>query len=242
MDHKKLNQLTSLPGKLADIVQESVFDSVVHAMVDALPDAVTVPLMGPMIVRVTSEYQHKLYEHLLRLSEADRYLRFGFASKDETLREYAFHINLDFDDVFAILGEDMQVVAMAHISFSMDSHEPQPGLSVAEFGVSVDAAHRGKHYGQALLHRSIVHARARDVTRFYIHALSQNVPMLGLARKLGMTIEMNGDESTGYLQLPPADLSTLVDDALTDGRASVEMELRKRARWLKQLGSASQES
>jgi RimJ/RimL family protein N-acetyltransferase len=238
MDLKKLNQLSSLPGKLADRVQEAVLDPVVNAMVDALPEAVTSPLTGPMIVRVTSDYQHKLYEHLLSLSDSDRYLRFGFSIRDEALRNYAFHIDLDFHDVFAILDAGLQIVAMAHVAYD---RKDEAG-NAAEFGVSVDAAHRGKHYAQALLHRSIVHARARDVSRFYIHALSQNVPMLSLARKLGMTIEMRGDETTGYLQLPPADLSTLVDDALTDGRASVEMEVRKRARWLKQLGSASQES
>jgi hypothetical protein len=57
-----------------------------------------------------------------------------------------------------------------------------------------------------------------------------------------MTIDMQGDEANGYLLLPPADFSTLVDDALSDGRASLELEVRKRARWLKQLGMGKADS
>lgn len=208
---------------------DKVITPVVDAVMDALPEAVTAPLTGPMIVRVTPDHQHKLYEHLLRLPEADRYLRFGSSLNDEGLRSYAFGIDLAFDDAFAILDEGLQIAAMAHVAYKRD-----PQIKVAEFGVSVDPAHRGKGYALALMQRAIVHARTRDISRFFIHALAQNTPMLRLARKVGMSIEMHGSEATGNLLLPPANLSTHIGDALTDGRASVELELRKRTRWLKE--------
>jgi RimJ/RimL family protein N-acetyltransferase len=227
-----LDRLSHLPGQIG-----KVMSPMMDAMVDALPDAVTSPLTGPMIVRVTAEHQHKLHEHLLRLTVDDRYLRFGSAFNDTAIRHYTEHIHLDADDVFAVLDSDLQIAAMAHVAYA-DTHQ-QSGVNVAELGVSVDASHRGKHYALALMHRAIVHARAREVSRFFIHALSQNTPMLRLASKVGMTIDMQGDEASGYLLLPPADLSTLVDDALSDGRASVELEVRKTARWLKEhLGSS----
>ncbi len=214
----------------------AVREAVRGAVVDALPDSLSAPFTGPMIVRVTAEYQHKLSEHLLSLNDGDRYLRFGHTIRDEAIENYVQGIDLDFDDVFAVLDSNLQVAAMAHVAY-----DREPAKNVAEFGVSVDAAHRGKRYAYSLLHRSIVHARAREVSRFFIHALAQNSPMIALARKVGMTIDMNGDEANGYLLLPPADFSTLVDDALSDGRASLELEVRKRARWFKQLGGAKSE-
>jgi RimJ/RimL family protein N-acetyltransferase len=228
--------LSRLSGQV-EPVMSAVRHAVRDAVVDALPESVSAPFTGPMIVRVTAEHQHKLTEHLLRLSQADRYLRFGHAIREESLQQYVQSIDLDFDDVFAVLDSDLQVAAMAHVSYSRE-----PEKNVAEFGVSVDAAHRGKHYAHSLLHRSIVHARAREVSRFFIHALAQNGPMIGLARKVGMTIDMEGDEANGYLLLPPADFSTLVDDALSDGRASLELEVRKRARWFKQWGGPKSEA
>jgi RimJ/RimL family protein N-acetyltransferase len=229
VDTKKLNplhRLSQLPEQLGQLVSP-----VVNAVMEAMPEAVSSPLSGPMIVRVRYEHQHKLAEHLLRLSADDRYLRFGNAFNDDAIRHYSEHIDLDFDDVFAVLDSELQIAAMAHVAYSLQTQPAQ----AAEFGVSVDAAHRGKHYGLALLHRCIVHAKAREVSRFYIQALSQNTAMLHLAQKVGMTIDMRGDEASGYLNLPPADLSSLLDDALSDGRATVELELRKWARWFKHL-------
>jgi RimJ/RimL family protein N-acetyltransferase len=189
------------------------------------------PALGqPLIVRVDAEHSHKLLEHLLRLSDEDRYLRFGHPASDEQVRNYALNIDLDFDDVFAVLDADLQVVAAAHVAYSK-----RPDVTHAEFGVSVDREQRGRGLGLALMQRALVHARTREVQRFYIHALAENRPMLNLARKVGMTIESHGSEVSGYLQLPPDDLINRITDTLLKGGSAAELAVRKRARWLRKL-------
>jgi RimJ/RimL family protein N-acetyltransferase len=188
------------------------------------------PAKGPLIVRVDNEHRHKLAEHLLALNEDDRYLRFGYHTYDDRIRQYVSSIDLDYDDVFAVLDDDLQIIAAAHVAYTRDMRFNQ-----AEFGVSVAALHRGHGLGQALMQRSIVHARAREVDMFYIHALAENHAMLSLARKAGMRIESEGDEVTGRLILPPSDFTNTLTDVLADRRSEEELQRRRRIRWWRHL-------
>jgi GNAT superfamily N-acetyltransferase len=215
---------------------------------------------APLIVRVDAEHRKRLAQHLLRLEADDRFLRFGYHASDDRVRSYVRRIDLEHDDVFAVLDADLQVVAAAHVAYVRelddgsqrsahaapapsiddddDAAEPsyaddydgdgEPGIrvgglpalphdadaTVAEFGVSVDRAHRGQGLGYALMQRAVVRARSRGVQRFYIQALAANAPMVALARKAGMTIEHQHDEVTGYLLLPPTDYGNQVEELL----------------------------
>lgn len=183
-----------------------------------------------LIVRVDVEHVHKLLAHLLQLSGDDRYLRFGYFATDEQITRYVEGIDLDFDDVFAVLDADLQVTAAAHVAYSRE-----PSATHAEFGVSVQRAMRGHGLGLALMQRAIVHARTREVQRFFIHALAENRAMLNLARKVGMTIESHGNEVTGYLILPPDNLINRITHTLLLGGSAAELAVRKRARWLRRF-------
>ena len=74
---------------------------------------------------------------------------------------------------------------------------------MAEFAVSVSNSARGRGYGRRLFAHAGMHARNRQVDRLFIHALSENDVMLGIARKAGARVEQIGSESEAYLRLLP---------------------------------------
>ena len=177
-----------------------------------------------LIVRVGAAHRHKLTAHLLRLGKEDRYLRFGFHASDTVIADYVSQIDLDFDDVFAVLDHELQIKATAHVAYSK-----APNINHAEFGVSVDTQARGQGLGNALMQRAIMHARTREVDRFFIQALGENQPMLNLARKGGMALANEGGEVTGFLRLPPSDAATRLEDERVELAAARELARRKRA-------------
>jgi GNAT superfamily N-acetyltransferase len=185
---------------------------------------------APLIVRVDAAHRHKLAAHLLRLGADDRYLRFGFHASDTVIADYVAQIDLDFDDVFAVLGRDLQIKATAHVAYNK-----APNINHAEFGVSVDAEARGQGLGYALMQRAIMHARTREVERFFIQALGENQTMLNLARKGGMTLASEGGEVSGFLRLPPSDESSQRADRDAEQQAAAELARRKRSLFQERL-------
>ena len=76
----------------------------------------------------------------------------------------------------------------------------QPGYDL-EAGLSVIEPYRRKGLAAALLCRAARYARSRGLKTLDIHCLAENTPMLSLARRLGMTIEMSQSEADGRLKL-----------------------------------------
>jgi len=160
----------------------------------------------------------RILAHLLALEPHDRYLRFGYAANDEQITRYVDQLNFERDELFGIFNRRLDLIAMAHLAFSVD---PQY-TSCAEFGVSVAKSARGRGYGSRLFERAVMHARNEGVTQLFIHALSENTAMLKIARHAGAIIERDGSESEAHLRLPPADFDSRVTElvnqqvALTD--------------------------
>ena len=168
----------------------------------------------------------RIAAHLLALSPHDRYLRFGYSANDEQINRYVASLNFERDEIFGIYNRRLELIAMAHLAFSTD-----PRLkSCAEFGVSVLAKARGRHYGTRLFDRAVMHARNDGVDMMFIHALSENTAMLSIARKAGATIERDGSESEAYLKLPPADLDSRMTEMVQEQIAQTDYRLKVQAK------------
>ncbi len=168
----------------------------------------------------------RIAAHLLALSPHDRYLRFGYAANDEQIGRYVSGLNFERDEIFGIYNRRLELIAMAHLAYSTD-----PQLkSCAEFGVSVLAKARGRHYGTRLFDRAIMHARNDGVDMMFIHALSENSAMLSIARKAGATIERDGSESEAYLKLPAADLDSRMTEMVEERIAQTDYRLKVQAK------------
>lgn len=182
---------------------------------------VVVPIrsMGPA-------HAERVRAHLLALEPHDRYLRFGYSANDEQIGRYVAGLNFERDELFGIFNRQLELVAMAHLAFSVD---PKCN-SCAEFGVSVAKSARGRGYGSRLFERAVMHARNEGVNLLFIHALSENTAMLKIARNAGALIERDGSESEAHLRLPPADFDSRLTELFKEQAAVTDYHLKAQAR------------
>ena len=189
-------------------------------------------------VRILSaKHRPKIAAHLKSLGTQDRYLRFGYPATDEQIDGYVAKLDFVRDDIYGVFNRRLQIVSMAHLAFSVD---PQ-WATCAEFGVSVDLKMRGRGLGARMFDRAMTHARNEGVSLMFIHALSENTPMLKIARKAGARVERDGSESDAYLSLQPANLDSQMHEFLEEGMADLDFQIKTRARQFLQLLRTMQE-
>ena len=186
---------------------------------------------------LSAKHRPKIAAHLKSLGTQDRYLRFGYPATDEQIDGYVAQLNFARDDIYGVFNRRLQIVSMAHLAFSVD---PQ-WATCAEFGVSVDLKMRGRGLGARMFDRAMTHARNEGVSLMFIHALSENTPMLKIARKAGARVERDGGESDAYLSLQPANLDSQMQEFLEEGLADLDFQIKTRARQFLQLLRTLQE-
>jgi len=174
---------------------------------------------------LNASHRDRVLAHLLALDEGDRYLRFGYAAGDAQLKRYVAGLDFERDDIFGIYNRRLTLIAVAHLAFAVEPHN-----NCAEFGVSVLKHARGRGYGARLFHRAALHARIKGVKMFFIHALSENTPMLKIARKAGARVQRDGGEAQAWLQLPPAGLDAHMTEMVTEQLGEIDYQFKKQAR------------
>ena len=189
------------------------------------------------------EHRAAIAEHLLQLGPRDRYLRFGYAATDDHIRRYVSTLDFERDEVFGIFNRQLRLIAMAHLAYlapqaaqTSQAAESQASANlpegIAEFGVSVNHHARGRGYGMQLFRRAVVHARNHGVQQLYIHALTENMAMLAIARKGGATVVQDGSESQAHLRLPPADFESQMSEMLDEQVARTDYHFKAQTRYL----------
>lgn len=174
-------------------------------------------------------HRHRIAQHLLTLSERDRYLRFGYPASDEQISRYAMSLDFERDEVLGIFNRKLELVAMAHLAYAPRPQRPGKA-AMAEFGVSVLGQVRGRGFGARLFECAALHARNRGIDTLFIHALSENAAMLKIARNAGATVERDGSESEAWLRLPPDTVSSHVDEAIERHLAELDFQFKRHVR------------
>ena len=183
----------------------------------------------PLIVPIRSlgpSHRERIATHLLALDEHDRFLRFGYAARDEQIQRYVLQLDFERDEIFGIYNRKLEMIAMAHLAFAREATTS----AQAEFGVSVLAKARGRGYGSRLFERAVMHARNEGVDLLLIHALSENTAMLKIARNAGASLERAGSETDAYLRLPPATLDSRVSELVEEQLAKTDFRLKVHAK------------
>jgi GNAT superfamily N-acetyltransferase len=189
-----------------------------------------VPIRG-----LHTRHRDRIARHLLDLSERDRYLRFGYPASDERIEQYVRDLDFERDEIFGIFNRRLELVAMVHLAYA--EGEVLTGVSgdhqlMAEFAVSVSRSARGRGYGARLFAHAEMHARNRHVTRLFIHALSENTPMLRIAKRAGATVVRDGGESEAWLQLQPDTFASHMEQMISSQAAEINYGIKRQGRRL----------
>jgi GNAT superfamily N-acetyltransferase len=186
---------------------------------------------------LSPRHKPRIERHLVALPAQDRFLRFGYAATDEQIGRYVASLNFERDEIFGVFNRRLELVAMAHLAYSVD---PQ-WATCAEFGVSVSPHQRGKGLGASLFGHAVMHARNQGVSLLFIHALSENVAMLKIARQAGAVVQRDGSESEAYLSLPQATLDSQISGLVQEQMAEVDYQLKMQANQFRQWLATVQE-
>lgn len=98
---------------------------------------------------------------------------------------------IDYDRELALV---IQPRDRADTLFGIATLIADPDNARAEFAVLIDGAHAAQGLGRHLLQQLLQWARERGVRSVFGEVLAENGPMLGLARKLGMTVRPMMDD------------------------------------------------
>ena len=164
-------------------------------------------MMTIAVQRLDEGVRATLVEHFLALPGKDRHLRFGTALAPAGIAAYVDRIDFVRDAVFGVHDDRLSLVGVAHVAFEDD---------LAEVGLSVLPAHRRRGLAGALFKRAMAYARNRRMPRLFMHFLSENAPIMRIARKFGMHIVARGVEADAHLKLPPASLASIAGELMTD--------------------------
>ena len=75
----------------------------------------------------------------------------------------------------------------------------------------------------------MLHARNRHVDTLLVHALSENTPMLRMARSAGATVVRSGSDSDAVLKLPPEGLGSHFEALVEDQAAAIDYSFKQQA-------------
>jgi GNAT superfamily N-acetyltransferase len=184
------------------------------------------------ILRLAERHRPRLMRHLLSLQAHDRYLRFGYPASDERIVQYVQSLNFQRDELFGIFDRRLELVAMSHLAYA-DADTESAGdraSAMTEFAVSVRSIARGRGYGKRLFAHAVRHARNRSIDRLMIHALSENTAMLRIARKAGAVVKREGSDSEAWLELPPHNLASRMEEAVSDQASALNYQFKVQVR------------
>ncbi|EHR69937.1 putative acetyltransferase [Burkholderiales bacterium JOSHI_001] len=176
---------------------------------------------------LSDRHRERVLAHMVQLTEADRYLRFGYLASDAQIARYVDQLDFERDEVFGVFDRRLRLIAMAHLAYAPEGSSHQAD---AEFGVSVLPHARGRAYGTRLFEHAVLHARNHGIQTLFVHALSENTAMLRIARSHGATVERAGSESEAHLKLPPETLASHVEQLVGDGVAELDYRFKQQAK------------
>ncbi len=165
-------------------------------------------------------------DHLLRLDDNSRRLRFGMGVGSDFIEDYARRVG-DMKSVVYAYVEDGEVRAAAELR--RFSYEVQ---GEAEAAFSVEEDYQDSGIGTELLGRVIRAARNRRIRRIYMNCLLENRKMQRVARKYEAVLHFDHGEVVGELEPATPNYFSLWREAVEDemGFVMAVLDLQKRMR------------
>lgn len=167
---------------------------------------------------------NKYRDHLLRLDEESRRLRFGMNVGDAFIENYSRRI-ADMKSIVYAFIEDGEVRAAAELRPLGEAYSAE-----AEAAFSVEKNHQDIGIGTELLGRIIRAARNRGITRLYMNCLAENRRMQRIAKKYEAELTFEHGEVIGQLKPVTPNYFSIWREAVEDemGFVMAVLDLQKR--------------
>jgi GNAT superfamily N-acetyltransferase len=165
----------------------------------------------------------RLYgEHLLRLDPESRRNRFGGAVSDEFIREYSEPSRLT-DAVIHGFFVDGALRGAAELRPLAVAHE-------AEAAFSIERDWQSHGVGTALLERTLLAARNRQIQLLHMTCLAENQRMQQLALKFGAELSFDFGSVVGEVEAPHPTPMSLMRELVADstGLATAMLDVQSR--------------
>jgi GNAT superfamily N-acetyltransferase len=171
--------------------------------------------MSYTIYKLPAHEFYRYRTHLLSLDEETRYLRFGFHIKNETINELVnrWELHSDQHKIFAIENNNLEVVAVAHISLEDDP---------AELAFSVFKECQGQGMGDALMARAIEYCQNRNIKHGCMVCLGVNDKIKRLAKKHNVLVKTELGDSHGEIEIPNPTPVSLWKEYMEDNFAKID--------------------
>jgi GNAT superfamily N-acetyltransferase len=170
--------------------------------------------MSHLVYRLQPHEYPRYRKHLLALDDASRYLRFGYQVKDEMIEQLCtgFESNPKEHKIFAIENDDLDVVAVGHISL-------QGGETELAFSVLKEYQNQGM--GSSLMGRTIEWCQNRNIKGGCMVCLSSNVAIKKLASRHGVLVNDQG-ETLANIQIPEATPASVMHEVVESNMAKFD--------------------
>lgn len=151
----------------------------------------------------------------MSLDEESRYLRFGFHIKNETIESLInrWRSNPDLHKIFAIENDDLEVVAVGHISI-----EDGP----AELAFSVLKQYQKQGMGDALMKRTVEYCQNHGIKTGCMVCLTSNNAIKKLARKHNIMVHNEAGEAVAQVEMPEPNPMSIWHEYVEDNIARLD--------------------
>ena len=167
-----------------------------------------------MIANHASIYRIRDYStHLKKLSESDKYSRFGYIASDSNIDSLILNMCYHPEDHELWFVElDGERVGWGHMSKSDGSSW--------ELAVSVDGDYQRRGIGNLLIVEMLSWAKFHGIQEVFMHCISGNKPIQHLAAKNNLkTKHRTGADVTSSVQLPDPTITETIEQMAKEQRA-----------------------
>ena len=179
---------------------------------------------GGTIRKLWATEIEKFRDHLLRLDNDSRRMRFGMSVDDAFIVAYTARTDFRTSVIYGYFA-DGEMHAAAELRSIGESWG-----SEAEAAFSVEPTFQDGGVGTDLLGRVILAARNRGIHRLYMNCLQENRKMQRIARKYDAELHFDHGEVVGKVKTPGPTPASLWSEAMDDSNgfvmAVLELPLR----------------
>ena len=170
-----------------------------------------------VIRKLTARESGRLTEHLGRLSDEDRRLRYGHFVNDSGLARYVDAIDWTQSWVVgAFEGAELRGV----VEVQRGGGSPYP--FTAELSVSVEKSHQNQGLGTRLVAEALLVASNRNIRTIFLLCLPENRPIQKIARKFAGSLKAVDGDVEARIQPPLLTPLSVMAEFFSDSRAIVQ--------------------